>query len=187
MGTVLLGMLVGGCSGGNRHFWRDNRNRLIVAGPMIGPYDSLTDLSPDLCEKVMEFPGARAGHDRPGQEYCGAVYQRNFEAPFYASFPSNSSSPVPIAGRKKNCDPVDGVQDAAATRINIYADYHSPPGKTMFSEDDLKLKNQPYYVRVQFNPYCEVYLYEVQTRTVFQLRDGRFVQVKKVAHDDLGF
>ncbi|WXH28587.1 hypothetical protein WA016_02532 [Myxococcus stipitatus] len=154
---------------------------------MLGPFERLSDLGPELCASVRELPGAVAGHDRAGQEYCGLIYQRNFEAAFFATFPANESPAMPLPSRKKSCYPVEVVNDPDARSIYVYADYHSHPGITMFSEDDLKLKNQPFYFRVQFNPRCEIYLYELQTRTVFQLQGKEFVPIKKVTYDHLGF
>jgi hypothetical protein len=180
-------IIAGGCaSGGQPRFWIDSQRHLVVAGPMVGPFDTLMDLAPKLCETVRQMPGATAGNQRGGQEYCGAIYQRNFESPFYASYPSSLGPPVDLPGGKKACRPPDMVSDPDAKNIHIYADYHSHPSVTEFSDVDLQARKQQFYFRVMFNPICEVYLYDFQARTVFQLRDGRFVETKHIVDDFRG-
>ncbi|RKG62238.1 hypothetical protein D7X30_02660 [Corallococcus sp. AB011P] len=182
-GWVLLALLLGCAGGGSARFWFDTERRLVVAGPMVGPFDSLMALAPELCKVVRQMPGATAGNTREGQEYCGVIYQRNFESSFYASHPSTLSHPLPLPGGRKSCKPPERVEDPDARTINIYADYHSHPAITGFSPEDLQARTQRYYFRLMFNPVCEVRLYDFQERTVFLLEAGQFVPVKRITDD----
>ncbi len=184
---VLLVLILGGCaSSGELRFWRDPRGHIVVAGPMLGPFDSVSALAPRLCASIREMPGATAGNRREGQEYCGLIYQRNFEAAFFASYPSSISSPKQLPGGRKSCSVPGAVSDPEANSINIYADYHSHPSITFFSNEDLQASRQRFYFRVMFNPICEVYLYDFQDRTVYRLVDGEFRPAKKVTDDVRG-
>ncbi|WP_223638540.1 DUF4329 domain-containing protein [Corallococcus sp. EGB] len=176
-------MLLGCAGGGPSRFWIDEERRLVVAGPMVGPFDSLMTLAPELCKAVRQMPGATAGNSREGQEYCGVIYPRNFESPFYASYPSTLGHPLPLPGGRKSCKPPERVADPDARTINIYADYHSHPAITGFSPEELQARTQRYYFRLMFNPACEVRLYDFQERTVFLLEDGQFIPVKRVTDD----
>lgn len=187
LASVAIALVAAGCaSGGPQRFWRDPQRGIVVAGPMLGPADTLMELAPQLCATISRMPGATAGHRRGGQEYCGAIYQRNNEAPFYASYPSTLGPALELEGAKKACYPPHAVDDPRAQSIQIYADYHSHPAITQFSPFDLQGKRQIYYFRVMFNPICEVYLYDFQARTVLQLRDGKFVRIKQVTDDIRG-
>ncbi|RYZ45298.1 MAG: hypothetical protein EOO72_04435 [Myxococcaceae bacterium] len=180
---VIVLLLTGCAVGSPARFWLNAQRRLVVAGPMVGPFDSLMTLAPELCTVVKQMPGATAGNTREGQEYCGVIYQRNFESAFYASHPSTLSHPLPMAGRRKSCKPPEFVSDPDAQTINIYADYHSHPAITGFSPEDLQLRTQRYYFRMMFNPVCEIRLYDFQGRTVFILEGGQFVPVKRITDD----
>jgi len=59
---LLLSVLIlGGCaSSGELRFWRDPRGHIVVAGPMLGPFDSVSALAPRLCASICEMPGATA-------------------------------------------------------------------------------------------------------------------------------
>jgi hypothetical protein len=146
----------------------------------------LTPLAPRLCEAIRELPGATAGNRREGQEDCGLIYQRNFEAAFFASHPASISSPRLLPGGRKSCSLPGAVSDPEAERVNIYADSHSHPSITQFSNEDLQADRQRYYFRVMFNPICEVYLYDFQERTVYKLMDGEFRPTRKVTDDVRG-
>lgn len=184
---AIAALMAEGCaSGGTPRFWRDPQRGIVVAGPMLGPAQTLKELAPQLCATIGKLPGATARHTRGGQEYCGAIYQRNSEKPFYASYPSTLGPPLDLAGAKKACYPPHAVDDPSARSIQIYADYHSHPAITRFSPFDLQSKRQLYYFRVMFNPICEVYLYDFQARTVLQLRDGEFIPIKQVTDDERG-
>lgn len=180
-------LVLGGCaSSGSPRFWRDPKGHIVVTGPMLGPFDSLTALAPRLCEAIRELPGATAGNRREGQEYCGLIYQRNFEAPFFASHPSSISSPTQLPGGRKSCSVPGAVSDPEASNISIHADFHSHPSITKFSNEDLQAARQRYYFRVMFNPICEVYLYDFQARTVYSLAEGEFRPIRKVTDDIRG-
>ncbi|MFL5348909.1 MAG: hypothetical protein ACJ8AT_29270 [Hyalangium sp.] len=141
---------------------------------------------PELCKVIREKPGAMAGNRRGGQEYCGLIYQRPGDARFYASYPSPLGPPLEASGGRKKCFIPDAVSDPAAPDATIYADYHGHPAITRFSPEDLQAQRQHFYFRVMFNPICEVYLYDFQDRTVFQLKDGKFEPIKHVADDIRG-
>jgi hypothetical protein len=179
--------LAGACAtSGPPRFWLDSQNRLIVAGPLSGPADNLETLGPQLCEALRELPGVAAGNRRGGQEYCGAIYQRPGDARFYASHPSSLGPHLEAPGGRKQCIVPEAVSDPASPDATIYADYHSHPSITRFSPEDLQARRQRFYFRVMFNPLCEVYLYDFQARTAFQLKDGEFVPIKHVADDVRG-
>jgi hypothetical protein len=183
---MLLGLVSACATGGPPTFWHDAQNRLVVAGPLIGPAAALEVLVPQLCEVLRERPGATAGNRRGGQEYCGLIYQRPGDARFYASHPSSLGPPLEAAGGRKQCFVPDAVSDPAAPDATIYADYHSHPSITRFSPEDLQARRQRFYFRVMFNPICEVYLYDFQARTAFQLKDGKLEPIKHVADDVRG-
>ncbi|MFP2927585.1 hypothetical protein ACLESO_20795 [Pyxidicoccus sp. 3LG] len=153
---------------------------------MLGPAADLESLAPQLCTRIRELPGATAGNRVGGQEYCGAIYQRPGNDGFYASHPSTFSPAVDLPGGRKACFPPDAVSDSASGEVRIHADYHSHPAITRFSPEDLQARRQRFYFRVMFNPICEVYLYDFQNRTVYQLTQGEFTPLKKVADDFLG-
>ncbi|HYO58097.1 hypothetical protein [Archangium sp.] len=180
------GNILGCATGGQPKFWRDPDGRIIVVGPMLGPVDNLETLAPLLCEKVRDLPGATAGHQRGGQEYCGAIYQRPGDTRFFASHPSSLGPPVDLSGGRKACFPPDAVSDPEAPEGKIHADYHSHPAVSRFSPEDLQAHRQRFYFRVMFNRICEVYLYDFQARTVFQLQDGKFAPIKQVTDDIRG-
>ena len=187
LALVFAGLASSSCAGGERAtFWRDSRQRLIVAGPMLGPAADLETLTPQLCARIRELPGATAGNRVGGQEYCGAIYQRPGNTHFFASYPSTLSPPVELPGGRKACFPPEAVSDAEAGEVRIHADYHSHPAITRFSPEDLQARRQRFYFRAMFNPLCEVYLYDFQNRTVYQLTHGEFTPLKKVADDFLG-
>ncbi|WP_309890888.1 hypothetical protein [Archangium sp.] len=150
---------------------------------MLGPADNVETLAPQICEKVRGLPGAKAGHQRGGQEYCGAIYQRPGDARFFASHPSTLGPAVDLPGGRKACFPPDAVSDPETPEGKIYADYHNHPAISRFSPEDLQAHRQRFYFRVMFNPICEVYLYDFQDRTVFQLHDGKFAPIKQVTDD----
>jgi hypothetical protein len=180
------GLVIACASGAPPKFWYDSKNRLVVAGPLLGPADNLETLAPQLCEVLRELPGATAGNRRGGQEYCGAIYRRPGDERFYASHPSSAGPPLDAPGGRKQCFVPDVVSDPDAPGASIYADYHGHPSITRFSPEDLQARRQRFYFRVMFNPICEVYLYDFQARTVFQLKDGDFVPIKRVADDSRG-
>jgi hypothetical protein len=183
---LVVGSPLGCATSGQPNFWRDSEGRIIVKGPMVGPAADLETLAPQLCEKVRVLPGARAGHQRGGQEYCGAIYQRPGDTLFFASYPSSLGPPVDLPGGRKACTPPDSISDPEAPGGKIYADYHSHPAISRFSPEDLQARRQRFYFRVMFNPICEVYLYDFQARTVFQLKDGKFVPIKQETDDIRG-
>lgn len=183
---LVLGSSLGCATSGQPRFWLEPNGRITVAGPMLGPADNLETLAPQLCEKVREMPGATAGHQRGGQEYCGAIYQRPGDTRFFASYPSSLGPPVDLPGGRKACFPPSAVSDPEAPGGQIYADYHSHPATSRFSPEDLQARRQRFYFRVMFNPTCEVYLYDFQARTVFQLQAGKFAPIKQVADDVRG-
>ncbi|WP_342377884.1 hypothetical protein NVS55_01130 [Myxococcus stipitatus] len=186
--VLLASLLLGGCAGGGAPttFWRDDQGRIVVAGPMLGPHDSLTTLAPALCEAIRQRPGATAGNRREGQEYCGLIYQRNHEPAFFASHPASISSPRLLPGGRKSCSLPSVVSDPEAQDVRIHADYHSHPSITTFSNEDLQAARQRYYFRVMFNPICEVYLYDFQERTVYELKDGAFKPSRRITDDRRG-
>lgn len=186
--AVLLasGSILGCATGAQPKFWRDPDGNIIVMGPMLGPADNLETLAPQLCEKVRELPGAKAGHQRGGQEYCGAIYQRPGDTRFFASYPSSLGPPLDLPGGRKACIVPNKVSDSEVLGGQIYADYHSHPSVSRFSPEDLQARRQRFYFRVMFNRICEVYLYDFQERTVFQLQDGRFAPIKQVTDDIRG-
>jgi len=180
---LALGSVQGCSSNRQSQFWRDADNRIIVRGPLLGPADSLEILAPRLCEKVRDLPGAQAGHQRGGQEYCGAIYQRPGTHHFFASYPSSLGPPLDLPGGRKACYPPHAVSDSEALENKIYADYHSHPAITGFSPEDLQAKRQRFYFRVMFNKECEVYLYDLQDRTISQLQDGKFTPIQRLTDD----
>ncbi|QQR44983.1 hypothetical protein JKA73_02215 [Myxococcus xanthus] len=185
--ALLVAFLQSGCVGTvAQKYWRAAGGHIVVAGPMLGPFDNLSALAPRLCDAIRVMPGATVGNRREGQEYCGLVYQRNFEAAFFASYPSSISSPVQLPGGRKSCSVPSAVSDPDAYNISIYADFHSHPSVTPFSNEDLQAQRQRYYFRVMFNPLCEVYLYDFQERTVYRLMDGEFHPTKRVTDDIRG-
>jgi hypothetical protein len=179
----LMGLVAACATSGPPKFWRDSQNRLVVAGPLLGPADTLETLVPQLCTALREMPGVAAGNRRGGQEYCGVIYQRPGDERLYASHPSTLGPPLDAPGGRKQCFVPDAVSDPDAPGSLIYADYHSHPSITRFSPEDLQARRQRFYFRVMFNPICEVYVYDFQARTVFQLMDGKFVPIKHVADD----
>lgn len=183
---LVTGLLSACATSGPPRFWRDSQNRLVVAGPLLGPSATLEGLLPELCLVLREMPGATAGNRREGQEYCGVVYQRPGDDRFYASQPSSLGPALDAAGGRKLCFIPDAVSDSAAPDTVIHADYHSHPSITRFSPEDLQARRQRFYFRVMFNPICEVYLYDFQARTVLQLKDGKFESLKHVADDMRG-
>ncbi|PTL85578.1 hypothetical protein DAT35_02355 [Vitiosangium sp. GDMCC 1.1324] len=183
---LALGSTLGCATGGPPKFWRKPDGRIVVTGPMLGPADNLEALAPRLCEKVRDMPGAKAGHQRGGQEYCGAIYRRRGDPRFFASYPSSLGPALDLPGGRKACYPPDEVNDPEASEVEIYADYHSHPAASRFSPEDLQARRQRFYFRVMFNTICEVYLYDFQARTVFQLRDGKFAPIKQVTDDFRG-
>lgn len=185
--VLLVSALIGGCGGSSAsRFWRDATGQIVVAGPMLGPHDNLTALAPRLCEAVRQLPGAAAGNRREGQEYCGLIYQRDTEPMFFASQPSSISSPRQLPGGRKSCSVPSTVSDPEARSIRIFADYHSHPAITTFSNEDLQATRQRFYFRIMFNPICEVYLYDFQERTVYELQDGEFKATRKITDDRRG-
>jgi hypothetical protein len=180
---ILMGLCAACATSGPPRFWIDSERRLVVAGPLLGPIDNLETLGPRLCAVLRELPGAMAGNRRGGQEYCGVVYQRPGDERFYASYPSSLGPPIDAPGGRKQCFVPDAVSDPGAPDAIIYADYHGHPSITHFSPEDLQARRQRFYFRVMFNPICEVYLYDFQARTVFQLTGGKFEPIKQVADD----
>jgi hypothetical protein len=183
---LLLGSTWGCVSNERPKFWRDPDGHITVTGPMVGPADSLEALAPQLCEQIRSMPGATAGHQRGGQEYCGAVYQRPGDTRFFASHPSSIGHPLDLPGGRKACLPPSSVLDPEATSVSIHSDYHSHPAITKFSPEDLQARRQRFYFRVMFNPICEVYLYDFQARTVYHLQGNQFVFIKQVTDDIRG-
>lgn len=181
---VYMSGMMGCATSGTPKFWREPDGGVIVAGPMLGPTDKLEALAPQLCERIRDMPGATAGHQRGGQEYCGAIYQRVGDAHFFASYPSSLGPPLELPGGRKACYPPSAVSDTQ--KGIIYADYHSHPAASRFSPEDLQARRQRFYFRVMFNTNCEVYLYDFQERTVSQLLNGEFTAIKKITNDFLG-
>lgn len=168
--VLTLGVALGCASGQPSQAWREPDGRIIVKGPMLGPAQDLETLAPQLCERVRDMPGAQSGHQRGGQEYCGAIYQRPGSTQFFASYPSSFGPALDFPGGRKACFPPAAVHDPEVPGGTIYADYHSHPSASRFSPEDLQARRQRFYFRVMFNSRCEVYLYDFQEREVSQLQ-----------------
>ena len=186
LSSMWIGLVLACATSESPKFWHDSANRLVVAGPLLGPIDNLETLGPLLCEELRKMPGATAGNRRGGQEYCGVIYQRPGSDRFYASHPSSLGPALEAAGGRKQCFIPDVVSDPGAPSSVIYADYHNHPSSTRFSPEDLQARRQRFYFRVMLNPLCEMYLYDFQARTVFQLKDGKFAAIKHVTDDVRG-
>lgn len=199
---IIVGVLISllGCSASNPHVRVSRRSdgRLEVEGPLAGPFLTTEELAAHACDLMTRQPGADARHGKYGVEYCALHYYAAEDKTYYLSYLSNiggdggngskfCSVPSSLHSLKKGEVIILGPAHTHSTRMEMSdidlgsgrPEGFSPVGPSrFFNKTTGRIWDRHLYTFYRdTDGTCFAFSYNYANRTVFALREGKWIPI----------